>query len=164
MNTMIMAALCAGVALGLITIIQGLRGQKMLPDFSRLFPDGTTLAVAVSWVVGAGFLALFVLAVTRWPGAAVGIFFLTIGVPRLILESSENAEEMARTEAIATWTEMIRDNMAGAAGLEQALIATVDIAPAPIADEIRRFASRVETTPLPEALATLGQELSLIHI
>ncbi len=159
MNTLIMAALCAGVALGILTIVQGLRGRKLLPDVSRLFPDGTTTTVTVAWFVAAGFISLFILVATGWPGAAFGIFLLIVGAPRLVLNSGENEESMARTEAVANWTEMIRDNMAGAAGLEQALAATADIAPNAILPEVRRFAQRIETTPLPDALAILGEEI-----
>lgn len=159
MNALIMAALCAGVALGLIMFVQGIRGRRMLPDLADLFPDGTTTTVAITWCVAAGFIALFVLVVTGWPGAAVGIFLLVLGSPRLLLSDGESAESLAKTEAIANWTEMIRDNMAGAAGLEQALSATADIAPAVIAADVRRFALRLETLPLPDALAILGREI-----
>ena len=55
---------------------------------------------------------------------------------------------------------MIRDNMAGAAGLEQALMATAEVAPKPIATEVHRFARRLESVALPEALALLGDDLN----
>ncbi len=55
---------------------------------------------------------------------------------------------------------MIRDNMAGAAGLEQALMATGHLAPDPIAAEVHRFSRRLEDTALPDALALLCDELN----
>ena len=54
---------------------------------------------------------------------------------------------------------MIRDNMAGAAGLEQALQATAMIAPSPIAREVRTFAGRLEGQPVGEALVQLAADL-----
>ena len=49
--------------------------------------------------------------------------------------------------------------MAGAAGLEQALMAASHVAPTAIRIEVRRFARRLEDRPLAEALAMLGDDL-----
>ena len=54
---------------------------------------------------------------------------------------------------------MIRDNIAGAAGLEHALPATSTVAPLPIRAEIARFAARLDQKSLTDALAELGDDL-----
>jgi Flp pilus assembly protein TadB len=54
------------------------------------------------------------------------------------------ARRVARIEAIATWTEMLRDTLSAAAGLEQAILATAPIAPTAIRPEITELAARLE--------------------
>ena len=159
MTTLAMAALSGGVALGLLLVIQGVRGNRILPEASTVFPEGTTAAAATAWLAGGFVLGLMVLAVTRWIGAAVGIAALAVGVPWFFGGTRVNRREIERTQAIATWAEMIRDNIAGAAGLEQALLSTADIAPLPIAREVKAFTNRLESRPVAEALVFLGGEL-----
>jgi Flp pilus assembly protein TadB len=159
MNTVLMAALCAGVALGLLLIIQGLRGNRILPPVTSVFPDGTTTATATAWTLTAAVAGSITLAYTRWPGAAAGVAALVAGFPWFFGGGGASKREIERTQAIATWTEMIRDNLAGAAGLEQALLATTDSAPAPIAQEVKAFGNRLEGRPLADALSLLGRDL-----
>lgn len=159
MNSILMAALCAGVALGLLLAIQGVRGNRILPELSTVFPDGTTTASATAWTAGAIIISLMVLAVTRWIGAALGVGILVMGVPWFFGGTKQTKREIERTQAIATWAEMIRDNIAGAAGLEQALLSTSDIAPVPIAKEVRAFANRLDNISVVDALVLLGRDL-----
>ncbi|MGH1489009.1 MAG: type II secretion system F family protein [Acidimicrobiales bacterium] len=159
MNSILMAALSAGVALGILLVIQGIRGKQILPSVGSVFPDGTTTATATAWAAAAFVIGLMVLAVTRWIGAAVGMGALVVGLPWFFGGSRESGREIERTQAIATWTEMIRDNLAGAAGLEQALLSTADIAPASIAKEVKVFSNRLDGMSVVEALVLLGRDL-----
>lgn len=159
MNSILMAGLCGGVALGLLLVRQGIRGNRMLPELDAVFPDGTTRASATAWTAAAIITGLVVLSVTRWVGAALGTGALVVGIPWFFGGTRQTKQEIERTQAIATWTEMIRDNIAGAAGLEQALLSTADIAPAPIAKEVKAFANRLDGMTLTEALVHLGREL-----
>lgn len=159
MNAILMAGLCAGVALGVLLAIQGMRGNRILPELGTVFPNGTTAAAATAWFAGAIILGLLILAITRWIGAAVGIAGLVIGIPWFFGGTKINKREIERTQAIATWAEMIRDNISGAAGLEQALLSTADIAPGSIAKEVRSFANRLDSHSVADSLAFLGTEL-----
>lgn len=159
MSAVAMAALCAGVGLGFLLVVQGLRGTSMLPDANSVFPDGTTTALATAWGAGAAITGLVVLAVSGWIGAALGSAAVVVGLPWFFGGTALNRREIERTQAIATWAEMIRDNIAGAAGLEQAMLSTADIAPKPIANEVRTFANRLEAGSIVEALVWLGDEL-----
>ncbi len=159
MNSVLMAALCAGVGLGLLLMLQGFRGRRILPDLGSVFPDGTTTASATAWTAAAMIVGLMVLAVTRWIGAGIGVAVLVMGVPWFFGGSKLTRREIERTQAIATWAEMIRDNIAGAAGLEQALLSTADIAPLPIAKEVRAFANRLDGSSVVDALVHLGRDL-----
>jgi tight adherence protein B len=58
-----------------------------------------------------------------------------------------------KTEAIASWAESVRDTMAAAAGLEEALAATAVAPPAAIAPQVRRLAERLRHQRLTDALA-----------
>lgn len=160
MNTVAMAGLCAGVGLGILLILQGIRGKRILPSASAILPDGTSTAVATAWFAGAVIAGLVVLVATRWVGAGLGVLALVIALPRFLGGARLNSREIERTQAIASWTEMVRDNLAGAAGLEQALMATADIAPAPIAAEVKHFSNQLENRPLVDALVVLGDSLT----
>jgi Flp pilus assembly protein TadB len=158
-STLLMAGLGAGVGLGVLLVVLGLRGVRVLPSLDALFPEGTGTGVAAAWVVGGLLIGLLVLSVTGWVGAAIGSLALVVGLPWFFGGDAASRRELERIQAIATWTEMIRDNMAGAAGLEQALQSTADIAPSPIAREVRAFANRLESQAVPDALVRLGDDL-----
>ena len=147
----------AGVGLGVLLVVQGIRGRTILgPSNDVSIADVVTY---LPWVAGAMIGALVVLSVTGWPVAAIAAM---LGVGSIAIRrsrASDNHNTVARTEAIASWTEMIRDNMAGAAGLEQALMAASQVAPVAIRPEVRRFSRRLDGQPLAEALALLGEEL-----
>jgi tight adherence protein B len=92
--------------------------------------------------------------------AALATATIVLGAPRLFGDKADRARGIARTEAIAVWAELIRDNMAGAAGLEQALLASANVCPQAIEVEVWRFARRLEHEPLGDALAALGDDLN----
>lgn len=158
MATLTFVALSAGVGLGVLLIVQGIRGRSVLPDM-RARSDKAELERTVAVVSVAAVAAATILAITGWPVAAAATFGAVISGRRLLDADNDRASSIARTQAIASWTEMIRDNMAGAAGLEQALMTTAGLAPAPIAAEVARFAHRLEDMPLADALARLGDDL-----
>ena len=74
-----------------------------------------------------------------WPVAALAAAALVLAGPALLGGAKAEREAMARLEGLATWTESLRDTIAGAVGLEQAIPATayaaapVDPAAAPAA-------------------------------
>jgi hypothetical protein len=55
---------------------------------------------------------------------------------------------------------MIRDTMAGASGLEESLIQTASVAPAPIRPQLETFARRLRHQPLEVALDGLASDLN----
>ncbi|HET7719848.1 MAG TPA: hypothetical protein VFK43_07775 [Acidimicrobiales bacterium] len=160
----VLAAVAVGVlaGLGTVLVVAGVRRNPVLPRPSAR-PAARAGAVGsgrdLAWLVAAGVAALMVLAVTGWvvvaAAAGVGVW----SSRGLAQGRRRDASAVARTEAIAVWTEQIRDNMAAAAGLEQALLASAAHAPAAIAPEIGRFCSRLERMPLLDALDELGRDL-----
>jgi len=158
MDTLMFAVLSAAVGLGALLIVQGMRGLTVVPDL-RLRDRTADTDRIVGWVAAATISAMAVLALTGWPVAAVAAFVSILRRGSRGGTGDGSATSISRTQAIASWTEMIRDNMAGAAGLEQALMATGAVAPAPIAAEVRQFSRRLEDMPLADALALLGDDL-----
>src|SRR5581483_5230618 len=66
---------------------------------------------------------------------------------------------IARTEAVAAWAEMLRDTMAGAAGLQEAVAATARVAPEAIRPEVRALAMRIEREPFVPAVRRFAAEV-----
>ena len=67
---------------------------------------------------------------------------------------------MARLEALATWTESLRDTIAGAVGLEQAIPASLRAAGPTLAESLARLVDRLHTRePMPVALRRFADDL-----
>jgi Flp pilus assembly protein TadB len=154
----IAAVLGAGVAAGLLLLAYGLRriprGQPSHrpPRLTREQVVRLAACLAVAAVVGL---------LTRWPVGAVLAGVAAWTLPRQLGADHSQKRALARTEAVASWAEMLRDNLSAAAGLEQAIIAAGDVAPAAIRDEATQLAASIRSgMRLPEALATFREQLA----
>jgi Flp pilus assembly protein TadB len=67
---------------------------------------------------------------------------------------------VGRIEAVAGWAEMLRDTMAGAAGLEQAIVATATVAPLTIRADVATLAVRLQSERLAPALRAFADEVA----
>jgi len=155
--TAVAALAGAGVGLGLLLIAGGLRRRPATsPDPPPAWGDRRTRRrLAAALVLGAGALV-----VTRWPVAALAAGLGGWWWPDLAGSRTAHQRSMARTEAVAVWTEMLRDTMAGAHGLEEAIATTATVAPAAIFPEVTALAVRLERQPLDAALAAFAADLS----
>lgn len=103
---------------------------------------------------------LLVGVVTRWPVAALLAAVAVWALPRLIGPDRDHRHRVDRIEAIATWTESLRDTLQAAAGLEQAILATAPLAPEPIRAEVTELAERLRGGQrLPTALRAFAADL-----
>jgi tight adherence protein B len=158
MSTLVLAALAAGAGIGLLIALAGLTGRPILGDLSTdvgRFASGRLLGRAAVAVL----VALLVLAATGW---VVGAFLAALAawsLPRVLGGKAARQEAISRTEAVASWTEMIRDSIVAASGLEEAIIATAPVAPGPIAPEVRALVRRLDHERLPDALIAFGDDL-----
>ncbi|GAB7007255.1 hypothetical protein JCM18899A_47300 [Nocardioides sp. AN3] len=147
--------------LGVVGIIRTAQGKGLLParvaETRRKVADheGMARQVTIALIVGAAVWAL-----TRWPvagGLAVAVVLLW---PKLARSGAIEKRSVARIEALANWTESLRDAAASESGLAQALPATLDGAPAllrrPLTNMVDAIALR---TPLPIALADFADEV-----
>ncbi len=97
---------------------------------------------------------------TTWPMAGVLAAGAVLGLPVLLGGGRQARDVIGRLEALAAWTEMLRDTMAGAAGLVQAIMASAEVAPAGMGAELDRLAGRLAgRVPLATALRQLADEL-----
>lgn len=119
--------------------------------------DGRRVAVpaAVGLVV-----CVAVWALTGWPAAGVSLAAVAVMGPLFVDAHRERQTAIARTEALATWAEMLRDTIASHAGLHQAIATTATVAPAAIRTDVRRLAARSEQMPLTRALGLFAAEVA----
>lgn len=153
--TMLAALAGAGVVVGIWLVLDGLRPS---PDVR---PRGGATRVVDARRVGLSIAAgLVLLILTRWPvafaaGAVAGWF-----AHDLVGAKAAQKRDIARTEALASWTEMLRDTLAGAHGLEEAIVTSATVAPEPIRVEVSALAERLRRQPIDEALEEFGAELA----
>ncbi len=155
--TALLVFLGAGMGAGVLLVLWSVRypgRAPNMPTLRRQYPDlpGRTLEAA-----GGALLAGLL---TRWPvgvlaGAVFGFF-----APDLFGGRARRSVETDQTAAIASWTEMLRDTMAAASGLEQAILTTAPIAPAPIRPHVNALVARLHREPLAPALHELAESLS----
>lgn len=159
MTTLIALTTGALAGIGLWLVVGALVGWQILPTRDQLAARAASLQQVLARFGLAALVALVVLVVTRWPVAAALAGLGTVLAPRLLGGSRARREAIDKTEAIASWAESVRDTMAAAAGLEEALTATAVAPPAAIAPEVRRLAERLRHQRLTDALAAFGDEL-----
>jgi Flp pilus assembly protein TadB len=109
----------------------------------------------------AGGAALLVLLFTQWPVAAAAVAVLVFVWPALFGGAGAEAKAINRLEGLAAWTESLRDTVAGAVGLEQAIPATAYAAAPSISKELTALADRLRVrVPLPQALQRFADEMN----
>ncbi|MDF2258381.1 type II secretion system F family protein [Streptantibioticus ferralitis] len=96
------------------------------------------------WLALAGAVGLLIGAVTGWVVGGLLAAMAAWSLPRILGSTSGEQERTARIEGIAGWTEMLRDTLAAAAGLEQTILATARTAPKAIRPQIEELAERLE--------------------
>ena len=156
-------ALVAGALAGggVLLFIVALRGLPARPPgnpengierLRRFLSQRVTLSVI------AGLVALVV---TRWPIAAIGAALLTLTWRGLLGGGADERLAIARIEALASWTESLRDTIAGAVGLEQAIPSSLRAVAPVLQEPLRLLVDRLRTrTPLPVALERFAEELN----
>ena len=156
----VVAVLGLGAGFGVWLVVTGWCDGPSSSDRGRVaWRDRlpTDIGPRLGWAIGAaGLLAV----TTRWPVAALAGGALGWWSPDLFGGRAARERAVARTEAIASWAESLRDTMSGARGLEAALASTAPAAPPAIRGELTVFAERLYREPLPVALAGLAEDLA----
>jgi Flp pilus assembly protein TadB len=106
----------------------------------------------------AAFLVILVL--TRWLVPALIAALIAAFWDQLVGNSKVERLAILRLEALATWTESLRDTIAGAVGLEQAIPASVGATPPVIRPQLNLLVDRLRVRePLPDALVKFADDL-----
>lgn len=164
-TTALSALLGLGVGVGLLLVVIGWRGtdptrpsRSRRPRRTQAAPADQRRTLRIGLAIGIGVL---VGVATGWVVGAVLAGLAVWALPRILGRDPEHARRVARFEAIATWTEMLRDTLSAAAGLEQAILATAPLAPLAIRGEITDLAARIENGDrLAPALRRLADHLA----
>ncbi len=145
-TTALMGLLGTGVGLGLLLIAAGWRGITMRwPRWGgRNSGETGRDPLRARWLLAAGAAGIMVAIGTGWLVGGVLAAMATWGLPRVLGSNKQHARAVARIEAIASWSEMLRDTLAAAAGLEQAIVATAETVPEAIRPEIHELTFRLE--------------------
>ncbi len=164
MVVVLVAACGALFAGGLFMFVRALVGTEVVDTSPVAEPQRSTLADRFDRLglrAATATLAGLLLAVmTGWPigtllAAAAGFL-----APSMLGGKTQRDLRRARLDAIATWTEQLRDVMAAASGLEQAVINTAPYAPPALRSEVNRLASSLESgTSMRTALRRFASQL-----
>jgi len=159
MGPMVGALGGALVGLGALVVAAGAVGVEWHPRAPRL-PTWAADRALLRAGLGAGAFVGAWLA-TGWPAGAVLAGGAAAALPSLAGARARRAEAVARIEAIATWAEQLRDVMAAASGIQEAIVVTGPLAPAPIAAEVAGLADALSRRErLGPALARFADEVS----
>jgi tight adherence protein B len=149
----------AGIGLGVYLVGCGLLGRQVFGSVApSRRPALTSRLIATSAVAATAGIAAY--ALTQWIVGGLLAALAAAAAPRLLAGGSDYQREIALVEAIAAWAEMLRDTMAAAAGLEQAIVATGPIAPPPIAGPVSELAVRLGFDSLPAALRRFADDVN----
>jgi Flp pilus assembly protein TadB len=166
MGTVVALLAGGGVGAGLWLVISGWRRRPEGPTPTPGRRAGSGLGV-VSWPamvpkLAAGAVAGPLVAVlTGWPAAGLLTAAAVFGLPSLLGRDRDHQVTLDRVEAVAAWTELLRDTLAAAAGVQQAILATAATAPGPIRPQVGVLAGRLrQGVPLSLALRTFSDEVA----
>lgn len=159
---MLAAALAGGLVMtGLILFAAELTRKAPPPGTpsGRLLASGRLTAQARRRGLLAVVLGLVMLAVTRWPVAALAAGAAVFFVPR-ITAARATKQHTARLEGLEQWTRRLADMLTASRGLEDALEVSARTAPASIAGPVSALARRLSTrVGTEEALRAFADEI-----
>ena len=106
------------------------------------------------------FAFVVMLFVTGWAVVAGSVALLVAATPGIGRPYIQTRNEQELVDGIATWTEQLRDTLAGAHGLEQAIVATSVHAPLVLQTQVKKLASYIGYGSLEDGLRRFGDELN----
>lgn len=160
LDTLLIILLGAAVGGGLVLLVYAIRGTE--PKSEQVVQTGRmSILERLGRQTTLGIVAgVITLVITLWPVAGIAAGLLVTFWPLLFGGSRTEKQSIARLEGLASWTESLRDTIAGAVGLEQAIPATVYAASPAIQGHLRLLSDRLRVrTPMPVALQRFADEL-----
>jgi tight adherence protein B len=149
-----------GIAIGTLGIVTTARARPKADESikrreprlwtSRTFAARFGFPLVVAIVVGA---------ITRWPVAGLTAAVAAVTLPSA-LRSTSSQDTTRRAEAVAVWTELLRDTLTASAGLGQAIVTTANLAPEAVRVPASRLADRIMSgVPVDAALQLFASEI-----
>ncbi|MHB1986932.1 MAG: type II secretion system F family protein [Acidimicrobiales bacterium] len=155
---MLSAVAGGGTGFGLYLVARGARRGPARVTLDRAHADKLAWLRRPGTVTGLA-VGIAALVITRWPMAFPLGVAAVLGLKGLGAGTGPRAIE--KLDAIASWTEMVRDTLAGASGLSQALVVTAATAPVQLRSEITLLAGKLRAGVAVElALRELADDIS----
>lgn len=142
------------VGLGVYSIVTARRGG-LAGAFTRQIAH-RSLRPVVFLVPLAGLIAL---GMTGWPALGVAVSLGLAVVPGIGRRPTKQRDERELVEGIATWTEQIRDTLAGAHGLQEAIIAASQRTPSAIETAVNRLTAYMAYGRLEDGLKRFAADV-----
>ncbi|HVX17451.1 MAG TPA: hypothetical protein VHA73_05405 [Acidimicrobiales bacterium] len=162
MTVIVGAGFGALAAAGVLLVAAGLTGVVPRPlsgldTLDRLGRRVERFGLRAGLALGGGLVGAVA---TGWPVAVVLLAATGFTAPSLVGLRGRREHELVRAEAVAAWAEMLRDTIAGGAGLQTAIVASARAAPAAIAPEVERLAGRAQRYELTDAINGFAAEVA----
>jgi tight adherence protein B len=168
-NSSLVFVSALGFGLGIAGVVWALLGKRrtgvgtMGPRWSSRRSSPPTTAVnhrsMIGRVLPAAGVGILTLVLTRWPVAGL-LAAIAVGFAPSVLGRTSSSVATGRIEAVATWTELLRDTLAASAGLGEAIMATAPVAPGAIREQVVRLADRLTSgVAMSEALRVFAVEV-----
>ncbi len=160
MSTLLGGLLGAILAGGVLVVVAGLRPPPPKSTRPSAPVDQALLTRLAPWLLVQMALTIFVWFVSGWPVLGVGVGALA-WVGYMWVQANRARQHYHQvTEAISIWVDMVKDSLAGGAGLSQAIETTVPVAPEAIRPAVTRLAARQRTGSQSHALREFGATLA----
>jgi Flp pilus assembly protein TadB len=155
MNTAV-AALAAGALIGLggFVLVAAWQGRLSLSSISARSSRGLPRHVLVC-----GLVLVTTWTLTGWTLAAATIAAVATMASVALARRGKRRDERVLVDAIAVWTEQLRDMLAGSNGLEQTIIATSAHAPAALRQPLERLVASMSYSSLAQALQRFARDV-----
>jgi tight adherence protein B len=155
----LLGALVGAMAgLGVVVALAGWFGlldrPRVTPRRPRPRPDDLLVRGGL-FVVGATVIGLW----TRWPVAAAAAGLAGWLAPTFVGLRARRRRQLARSEAVAIWSEMLRDLLVSNAGLHEAIGKSARVAPDVIRDEVHALYVRSQRGDLSSALSRFAADM-----
>lgn len=98
--------------------------------------------------------------VTGWVMVCVVVAVVSMMTSVAVARHRGRRDDRVLVEAIAVWTEQLRDTLAGSNGLEQTIVATSQHAPAVLRRPLERLVATMPLVPLPQGLQRLARDIN----
>ena len=154
----LLIALCGAVAgLGCLISLIGARGERLLSSNSTSKKHAKR-RIQPSFLI-APFVGAAVYILSGWIIVGLVACVAICLVPGIGATPAHRRDEQVIVEAIASWTEQLRDTLAGSHGLEQVIIATAPHAPLAIASAVERLSIFISYGSLSDGLRRFAEDV-----